>query len=263
MGIRKQYIKALDETLRRFDKSSELEDYNRFLAQLFSGIAKNELFPTRFRVDIENRDGAPVFIASGDWSESLVLLTDQYEDESKGFIMPLRIRSLLKDMEKKGNCDGIIFNPYEDYELFVPVELINSAIKAGAQIIQDELEKQGDAESEEDNNTLVLQRLVEESDYSIVEKRIRELESNDGCTLKIIFVKEDENLLFAQIMKCVEEDMVQLSFGLDMEQYGWSEPLVLGKEMAMDEAISMLRRVCVDGEEPNNMEEVEHFRKVN
>lgn len=90
MGIRKQYIKALDETLRRFDKSSELEDYNRFLAQLFSGIAKNELFPTPFRVDIENRDGAPVFIASGDWSESLVLLTDQYEDESKGFIMPSR-----------------------------------------------------------------------------------------------------------------------------------------------------------------------------
>ena len=47
-----------------------------------------------------------------------------------------------------------------------------------------------------------------------------------------------------------------------MSAWSWDEPLVLGNSMPTEAAIEMLRKVCVEGEEPDDLKEIEEFRKM-
>ena len=65
---------------------------------------------------------------------------------------------------------------------------------------------------------------------------------------------DDQDMMFIQAVRCGDEWHVELAF--DMSDFDWDHPLVLGGELSTEEAIVVLRRILVDGESTERIDEV-------
>jgi hypothetical protein len=172
------------------------------------------------------------------------------------------LRAIVKALKKSNACTGILFNPQGEYELFVPRELVLNAIGAGYRIAMDEIEAEAELfASANSPHDVIWERAVEEDDFAEVANRIRAFEDDPDDFLKISFL-DDDDALFAQVFRTETEGERQLCFGFSMDDFGWEKPLVLGKALPTEDVISLLKRVCVDGESPDDMEEIMSFKSM-
>ena len=165
-------------------------------------------------------------------------------------------------MRKSEDCTGLMFNPNGEYEVFIPKELILTAVDAGYQIALDEIE--AEAEIYARNNSehdVIWKRPVDANEFDSVAERIRMFEKNPDDFLKISFL-DDRDILFAQVLRSEASGERHLSFGYSMEDFGWDKPLVLGKELPTDDVLSILKRICVDDVSTDDIEEIMSFKSM-
>ena len=72
----------------------------------------------------------------------------------------------------------------------------------------------------------------------------------------------DPELQFIQVLRCGTEGRRSLYLGFDMGDYGWEHPLILEKEMPAEEAVRLLRRICAEGESPEQIAADCGFRDI-
>ena len=112
---------------------------------------------------------------------------------------------------------------------------------------------------QDSEHELICERPISEQQFADIAQRIRSFEEKRDDFLKISFLHEKDTL-FAQVLR--SDEGRHLSFGIDMSEWSWDEPLVLGSSMPTEAAIEMLRKVCVEGEEPDDLKEIEEFRRM-
>ena len=256
------FLGELNAGIRKFEENNNMVSYNEFLELLFNGIKDNVRLKVPFDVDFEKQDGAPAVVEYNDGSVALVVLTNMSE-ETAAYAVPITLRSLVKEMDRRENCDGMIINPGYD-DLFIPKALIKSAVNAGYQIAIDEIEEEAEIMAENNSDKdLVAKRPLPEDQFAAIEDRIRAFDSNTDDFLKISF-PNDEDLLFLQVLRTDRPGKRHLSFGYDMDDFGWDKPLVLGNILSVDKTIEILRKVCVEEVEPDPhvIKELEHFKHI-
>ena len=256
------FLAKLDAGVRLFQDNMDLASYNDLLETLFEGIRQNAMIEILFDIDAEAMDAAPAMIEYEDGSETLVILTNMSEDTAS-YAIPVRMRSLLKEMDRWENCDGIIFNPGHD-DLFIPKTLIKAAIGAGYQLAIDEIEAEAAVMAAiRSEKELIEKRPVSENRFAEIAERIRAFDENTDDFLKISFPSDDD-MLFLQVLRADEPGKRQLSFGYDMEDFGWDKPLVLGGVLTTDKTLEILRKVCVEGVPPelDKIKELENFKPI-
>ena len=254
------YLAVMDEAIR--DYQTESITFEGILETFFNGIKDNRNIKVPYDIDVEKQEAAPAVIEFEDGTVALLVLTNMSED-MEAYAVPTSLRSLVKEMGRKENCDGIIFNPGSD-DIFFSRRLIESALSAGYQIAMDEIEEEAAVlAANTDDREIVVKRPVTEAQFAVIEERIRAFEDNTDDFLKISFL-HDEDLLFSQVIRADQPEKRHLSFAYDMEDFGWDEPLVLGGVLPLDKTVEILRKICVDGVEPDSskIEELNHFRKI-
>ena len=256
------FLAELDAAVRNFEDRGDLASYNSLLEIFFTGIRENAMIEIPFDIDLEKIDGAPAAIEYDDGSVTLVILTDM-DEETAACAVPFKLRSLVKEMDRRENCDGIIFNPGRD-SLFISRTLIKSAISAGYRVAADEIEEEAAVMAQ--NRTekeIAAKRPMSEDQFAAIEGSIRAFYTKRDDFLKVSF-RHDEDLLFFQVFRTGQPGERHLSFGFDMDDFGWDEPLVLGGALPLEKTMEILRKVCVDGiaPEPDKIKELEHFRKM-
>ena len=254
----KNYREQLHETITKYVNAPSLATYGDFLAMFFIGIKENEMLPVKFYVNCEEMDGG---YNRSDHVDGSVLEVFTI-DVDKIVAADNRLRAMVKELKKCDECAGIMLNPEGDYEIFVPRELILNAIEAGYQIAMDEIE--AEAQIYANNNSphdVIWRRPVDEEVFAAIADRIQTFVVHPDDYLKISYLDDDE-VMFAQVIRSEDEGERHLSFGFSMDDFGWDKPLVLGKKMATNDAISLLRRVCVDGENPDDTEEIMSFKSM-
>ncbi len=254
------YLAVMDKAIR--DYQSESITFEGILETFFNGIKENRIIKVLYDIDVEKQEVAPAVIEFEDGTVALLVLTNMSED-TEAYAVPTSLRSLVKEMGRIENCDGIIFNPGSD-DIFFSRRLIESALGAGYQIAMDEIEEEAALlAANTDDKEIVVKRPVTEAQFAAIEERIRAFEDNTDDFLKISFL-HDEDLLFSQVIRADRQEMRHLSFGYDMEDFGWDKPLVLGGVLSADKTVEILRKICVDGLEPDSskIEEMNHFKKI-
>lgn len=132
----RRYAGILDEMLHAYVEEPAAENYELILCHVFKGIADGNKLPVLVDVDPENHNVGPLFIGFEDGTQSLAVMTDPEEDAAVAY----KIRALIRECEKNGNCDGLLFNYGKDHCVHLPLKLIQAAIRAGRQIEREELE---------------------------------------------------------------------------------------------------------------------------
>ena len=257
-----EFLNRLDAGVRALEEKHDLASYNEVLETLFEGIRQNVMIKVLFDVDADAMDGAPAAIEYEDGTEALIVLTNMTEG-MEAHAVPIRLRALLKEMVRNEYCDGIILNPgYAD--LLIPKTLIKAAVGAGYQLATDEIEAEAATmAASRSEKELLEKRPVPEERFAKIAERIRAFDENRDDFLKISFLSDDE-LLFLQVLRTNEPGKRHLSFGFDMEDFGWDKPLILGDVLTTDQTLEILRKVCVDGvaPDPDKIEELEHFKQM-
>ena len=255
-----ELMNRLDAGVRAFEKNRDLASYCGILETFFDGIRENSMIEVLFNIDFEARDEAPATIEYEDGSESLLILTNMSEGTAAPAV-PVTLRSLLKEFDRKENCDGFIINPGHD-DLFIPKTVIKAGIGAGYQVAFDEIEDEAALmATNRSEKELVVKRPMAEEEYAELANRIRAFNQNIDDFLKISFLHDDD-LLFIQVLRTEQPGERHLSFGFDMSDFGWDKPLMLGNSLTTDKTLEIIRKVCVDGIDPNNMKELEEFKPM-
>ncbi len=252
-----EYIRQMKERVATFSQNQDQESFQDILSLIFNGIRENCSISVAYVVDIKNHDG--YIYCKRDYQsgyETAFAFTDEADLRKKGTIS-LTLRAVLDEIMSNGACNGLFINP-NDENVFISKNLLKTALDAGYALAKEEIEQEAEMRARQDKeHELICKRTLSDRKFAEIAERIKAFDSNTDDFLKISFLNE-KSTLFAQVLR--DADGRHLSFGIDMSAFSWDEPLVLGKSFPTEEAIEMLRRVCVDGENPNTMEEVEDFR---
>ena len=256
--VNKEFINRLKAAVETFaDDGAQLE-FQDILTLVFEGLRKNYSVTAAYLVDVENQEGHLFAQKFEDGSESALIFTEEADPRNKSTI-ELTLRAILDDMNRNEVCDGFIINPGED-DVFISKILLQTALDAGYAYAQEEIEKEAELLARQDReHELICERPISEQLFAEIAQRIRGFEEKQDDFLKISFLHEKDTL-FAQVLR--SDEGRHLSFGIDMSAWSWDEPLVLGSSMPTEAAIEMLRKVCVEGKEPDDLTEIEEFRKM-
>ena len=141
----KGFVRALDEVIHSYIEDPASESYDRILCHVVEGIANDSKLPTLIDVDVDEHHVGPLFIEYEDGSESLALTTEEDEIPAMG----MKIRTLIHECEQNEKCDGFIFNYGKENSFFLPLRLLQTAIRAGYQIAIDEIEEDEESMTKE------------------------------------------------------------------------------------------------------------------
>ncbi len=256
--VSKEFTERLEERIAEFTEDGGQFELQEVLALMFEGIQNNYALTMAYVVDVENHDGHLYYHEYDDGTETAFAFTAE-PDIRNNCTVGLSLRVILDEIMENDACDGILINPGED-NVFISKNLLETGLNAGYALKKEEIEQEVVLRANMDkDHELVFRRPLPEEAFAEIESRINDLEHGSDDFLKISFLGEKSSL-FAHVL--CEEVGVQLAFGIDMSAFNWDEPLVLGKSMPTDEAIRLLKRVCVDKEDPNTMEEVEEFHQT-
>ena len=253
----REYLAKLDAAVKKCDEDQDLNAYFGLLETIFDGVKDNVMIEIPFDVDFKNYVGGPATIEYEDGSETLVVLT-VIPDEAKLITIPIRLRFLIRELDKKDSYDGILFNPNEEC-LFIPKSVLKSALNAGRQLEIDKIEAEAAVMIRKTNKEIVTGRPISISDFAAIEKRIWSFDVNTDDFLKITLLN-DEELGFLQILRC--EGGRHLSLGYHMEEFGGEKPLVLGKALSTEKALEIMRRILVDNESTDSIKETLEFKNM-
>ena len=244
----------LDAAVRRCGETSDLYDYNKLLELIFDGIKDNAMIEVPCDIDPDHYTGGPAAIEYEDGSESLLLVTSP-PAEASGVMLSISMRAFVQELDEKESYDGIVVNP-ETEDLFLPKTLIKSALAAGRQMAEDEIEEEAAAMAGKSEKEIVAKRPISAEEFAAIQDRVQAFEQNPDDFLKITLLNEQE-LCSLQILRT--ETGRHLSVGYHMEQFGWKKPLILGKALSTEKALEIMYKILVENESTDRIEEIQHF----
>lgn len=136
----KAFIVILNRLLQSYIESPASETYDQILCHIFDGIANDNKLPVLIDSAADVHDKMPLFIRYEDGSESLALITDAEQIPVTG----VKIRTLIQKCEQNENCRGLVFNYGMDNGFYIPLALLQAAIRAGYQTAISEIEEEAE-----------------------------------------------------------------------------------------------------------------------
>ncbi len=244
---KKTFPEALNDAISAFKAAPGEDTFSDLLCLLYDGIEENESIPIPAEMDWDKMTIRPSFRHREDGREALIVLTVP-DGERYPYFASVRLRAVVCIMLGTENCLGILFDPEEDTQLFLRKDLFVCAIGAGLGMLE-EFEDQQE-ESDDTIRKMQIRRPVDEDAFSQIEDRIRGFK-DDPDDFLILDLTDDKDMLFIQAVRCGDEWHVELAF--DMSDFDWEYPLILGHDMPLDDALKLLRQLCVDGASPDDI----------
>lgn len=243
----KAFPEALNDAISAYKTAPGEDTFSDLLCLLYDGIEEDASIPVPAEMDWDKMTIRPSFRPREDGNKALVALTVPNGERFPQFA-DVRLRAVVRIMLGTENCSGILFDPEEDTQLFLRKDLFVCAIGAGLGMLE-EFEDQQD-ESDDTIREMQIHRPVDEDAFSKIEERIRGFK-DDPDDFLILDLTDDKDMLFIQAVRCGDEWHVELAF--DMSDFDWEYPLILGHDMPLDDALKLLRQLCVDGASPDDI----------
>lgn len=133
------FVEELDRALRAYcDEPNENGLYAVWCA-LLEGIERNYSLPCPAR--LEEDKVSPLFFRMKDGREHLAVLTRLDADD---FVMvaEVKLQSIMRLIFEVDECDGILLNPDQDNEFFLPRRFLAHVFSAGYAFWKDSFEKE-------------------------------------------------------------------------------------------------------------------------
>ncbi len=244
---KKTFPEALNDAISAYKTDPGEDTFSDLLCLLYDGIEENESIPIPAEMDWDKMMIQASFQPREDGREALIALTVPDGERYPQFA-DVRLRAIVRIMAGTENCLGILLDPEEDTQLFLRKDLFVCAIGAGLGMLE-EFEDQQD-ESDDTIRQMQIRRPVDEEAFSQIEDRIRGFKEDPDDFL-ILDLIDDQDMMFIQAVRCGDEWHVELAF--DMSDFDWEYPLILGHDMPLDDALKLLRQLCVDGASPDDI----------
>jgi hypothetical protein len=253
----KAFPEVLKETICAYKEDPAEDKFIDLLCLLWDGIEENGSVPVPAEMDWDKMTIRPSFRPREDGREALVALTVP-DGERYPYFADVRLRAMVRIMLSMENCAGILFDPEEDTQMFFRKDLFICAIGAVLGILEDNEDQQD--ESTDTTRKMRIRRPVDEETFSRIEKKICRFR-DDPDDFLALELDDDKDMLFIQTVRCGNEYHVELAF--DMSDFDWEYPLILGHDMPLDDALKLLRQLCVNGMSPDDIDLVQNeFRDM-
>ena len=243
----KAFPEALNDAITAFKVAPCEDTFSDLLCLLYDGIEENESIPIPAEMDWDKMTIRPSFRPREDGNKALVALTVPDGERYPQFA-DVRLRAVVRIMLGTENCSGILLDPDENTQLFLRKDLFVCAIGAGLGMLEDNEDQQD--ESDDTTRKMQIRRPVDEETFSWIKETICRFR-DDPDDFLVLELTDDKDMLFIQAVRCGNECHVELAF--DMSDFDWEYPLILGHEMPLDDALKLLRQLCVDGASPDDI----------
>ena len=245
----KSFPEELDDLIKAFKADPCERSYDRFLFHVLDGIAENVSIPVPADMDVERMTVKPRYYRHGDGTTSLVALSIP-DGEKYPCFADVKLRAAVGIVLDDENCRGILLNPGEENEMLIRRQLLVGIIAAGAGMLGVD---NNCAEKAADERYRSIRRPIGEEDFAQIKEKICSFRDDPEDYLVLDLI-EDRDMLFMQA--CRSENLCHIELAFDMAGFGWEHPLILGNDMRLGEALDLLRRLCVGGESPDDIEEI-------
>ena len=136
---KERYMAAFHEVLCDYCSDPDNSKLFNVLSALFEGIEKNYALPCPARMNFDTLEAEPMFIGRTNGDRVLVVLTStdgiQYPE-----LVTVKLRALVDLMIDTDDCEGLLFNPLEKSEFFVPKSFLAYAICMGYNMAVNDME---------------------------------------------------------------------------------------------------------------------------
>ncbi len=258
------YAGLLRRAMEALWNEEEGTDLYDLIETLFRGVLENGKVYCPVEFDPARQSASPVFLEDGDGTKSLCMSPfpemDGWEPAA-----PFRMREIVRILRGNDGCTGLglMLGNGKEY-LRIPRGIILTALDAGYRLATDEIEAEAEALAgilEENPKAISFRRPVSGQEFRKIEERVRAFDRNPEDFL-VMNLAHDPELQFIQVLRCGTEGRRSLQLGFDMGDYGWEHPLILEKEMPAEEAVRLLRRICAEGESPEQIAADCGFRDI-
>ena len=137
MSEKKYYVEELNDVIREYSGDPDAASLYSVLCGVFEGIEQNYSLPCPAEMNLETGRIKPMFLKKKDGKEHLVVLTS-LDGEKYPTVADVKLRSLIKLVFNTENCEGIIINPFEEHNFFVPKQFLAYALSAGYRMAEDD-----------------------------------------------------------------------------------------------------------------------------
>ena len=139
MSEKKYYVEELNEVIQEYEDSPDPNRLYSVLCGLFEGIEENYSLPCPAEMNLENEKINPMFLKKKNGKEHLVVLTS-LDGERYPTVADVKLRSIIRLVFNVEDCEGIIFNPFQDNAFFVPKQFLAFALAAGYKMAEEDYE---------------------------------------------------------------------------------------------------------------------------
>ena len=139
MENKTQYVEELDRALRAYcDEPNENGLYAIWCA-LLEGIESNYALPCPVR--LEEEKVSPLFFRTKTGREYLAVLT-RLDVDDYVMVAEVKLQSIMRLIFEADECDGILLNPDQDNEFFLPGRFLACVFSAGYAFWKDSFEEE-------------------------------------------------------------------------------------------------------------------------
>ncbi len=250
MSENKTYAEILNDIIGRYNESPDAGGLFSIICKLLEGIVKDCSLPCPVEMNLDELRIKPMFFGTTEGKEHLVVFTHP-DIENRWTVADIRLRTLMRVIFNMDKCEGIVFNPFDEEDFFVPKELFMFAIGAGYKMAIEDEEDEADEEEEEtiefnSRNSVEVTRPISHADFEVIEERVKNLSCEKADDFAVIDLKDDKDeLLFMQTIRHGELWYTELAF--DMTDFGTKVPLILGAELEREETLDLFRKLLEEG----------------
>ncbi len=137
MEEKKYYVEELDEVIREYSGDPDAASLYSVLCGVFEGIEQNCSLPCPAEMNLENGRSKLMFLKKKDGKEHLVVLTS-LDGEKYPVVADVKLRALIRLVFSTESCEGVIFNPFEEHQFFVPRQFLAYALAAGYRMAEED-----------------------------------------------------------------------------------------------------------------------------
>lgn len=253
---KKSFPEELNDAILAYKENPHEGTYCRMLCCVLDGITEDVSIPIPADMDFERLTACPQFRTNNQGENGLVALTNP-DGEIYPYFVSVKLRAVLRILLDEEKCSGILLNPNEKNEILIRKDLLVSAIGAGLGMLESRGEPKDRNEGEQ---TVQVQRPVGEEIFERIEEKISSFR-DDPADYLVLDLIDDKDMLFLQA--CRSGDLCHIELAFDMSDFDWDHPLILGNELPLGNALSLLHRLLVEGSSPDDIEEIQNgFRQM-
>ena len=289
------YGEKLELTADLYERDPGTAWYNRLLCQIFEGIEENRTVPVPMKA-VDGGKFAMMTCADRDNPESdvyYIVVTDRLEKKRIPIVAEVKIRALIEEMnsfeEETGRTAKMLINPNRSYPITIPASLFRRAMVAAKSWLEDlENEDEDDwydeeEETEEEDNTDENSEDGEnpvdgesDSGYTVTidcDRHIPESKMKSIADTLDTMEEAGLNHLILNLTEYIGDDYIEqievfrtengydTRLVINMDDFEWEGPLVLGDEVDRDMALEIIRQLCLEGKESGEIKYViKHFK---